>query len=336
MGGSHWSDAVYSNSVDAKLRSHGTAFTYDADARSGKVNYKVADKLDPAKIKLDARNIKVRESRDSAAHPRSKAIIVALDVTGSMASVVRTIHSKLPSLMGLLTRKGYVEDPQILFAAVGDATCDRAPLQVGQFESGAEMESDLSNFLLEGGGGGQQTESYELAMYVAARHTSIDCWEKRGERGYLFIIGDEMAYPRVKRDEVQRLMDAGLEADIAIADIVREAQQRYNVFYVLPEDASNGRDSRIISFWEKLLGKEQVLRLPDASAIAELIAMQIGLCEGTTDVDAATADMTAAGSATALVHAAAAGVSKVGGGGAVAKVAPGSLEPSTGGKVERL
>ena len=28
-----------------------------------------------------------------------------------------------------------------------------------------------------------------------ARHTAADCYERRGRRGYLFIIGDEMADP---------------------------------------------------------------------------------------------------------------------------------------------
>jgi hypothetical protein len=80
-----------------------------------------------------------------------------------------------------------------MFGAIGDATCDRAPLQVGQFESDNRMDDDLSRILLEGGGGGQKTESYELAMYFMARHTAADCYEKRGKRGYLFIIGDELA-----------------------------------------------------------------------------------------------------------------------------------------------
>ena len=77
------------------------------------------------------------------------------------------------------------------FGAVLDATCDRVPLQVGQFESDNRMDEHLGNMVLEGGGGGQMTESYELAMYFMARHTAIDCHEKRRRRGYLFIIGDE-------------------------------------------------------------------------------------------------------------------------------------------------
>ena len=81
------------------------------------------------------------------------------------------LQRKLPQLLGLLLRKGYADDPQIMFGAIGDATCDRAPLQVGQFESDNRMDDDLGRILLEGGGGGQKTESYELAMYFMARHT---------------------------------------------------------------------------------------------------------------------------------------------------------------------
>jgi hypothetical protein len=34
---------------------------------------------------------------------------------------------------------------------IGDATCDRAPLQIGQFESGIEINQDLAKLWLEGG-----------------------------------------------------------------------------------------------------------------------------------------------------------------------------------------
>lgn len=35
---------------------------------------------------------------------------------------------------------------------------------------------------------GREKESYELAAYFLARHTATDAWEKRGQRGYVFII----------------------------------------------------------------------------------------------------------------------------------------------------
>ena len=53
---------------------------------------------------------------------------------------------------------------------------------MGQFESGNEIEDDLSRIFLEGGGGGQQTESYELALYFLARKTKTDCFEQRTHR----------------------------------------------------------------------------------------------------------------------------------------------------------
>ena len=78
------------------------------------------------------------------------------DVTGSMGRVPRILQANLCQLMGLLLDKGYLAHPQILIGGIGDATCDHAPLQVGQFESGIEIDEDLAKLWLEGGGGGQR------------------------------------------------------------------------------------------------------------------------------------------------------------------------------------
>lgn len=324
MGSSCWSDESYRSRVNHSTATRGTAFTHDADIREGVVDTKVHDLLNP-------HGLKVRESRDSAAHPDSNAVIVALDVTGSMASVVKTIHATLPTLMGLLLRGNYLADPQILFCAVGDATCDRVPLQVGQFESGEEMEGDLSRVFLEQGGGGQKTESYELAAYLAARKTSIDCWEKRGRRGYMFFIGDELPYPKLKKAEVDRLIGAGLEVDVPVEELFRELQERYTVFYVLPVDASHGSDREVSARWEKLVGVEHVLRLEKADGVAALIATQIGLCEGVADADTAAKHLEANGVEKALAHTVVSATSKSSrGGSSVVKMPSGTLAPSEG------
>lgn len=107
---------------------------------------------------------KIRESRDSVEHPESLAIAVIFDVTGSMGSVPRVLQTKLGALMRLLIQKGYVAHPQVLFGIVGDAYTDSVPLQIGQFESGLEMDDELGKFYLEGGGGGQVHETYELGI----------------------------------------------------------------------------------------------------------------------------------------------------------------------------
>src|SRR5262249_34164682 len=158
------------------------------------------------------------------------AVAVLFDVTGSMQGVPRILQANLPKLMGLLIRKCYLEDPQFLVGAIGDATCDSAPLQIGQFESGIEIEEDLGKLFLEGGGGGHSTESYELAMYFMARHTALDCFEKRGQRGYLFVIGDEAPYPKVKRHEVVHIIGNGLQTDIPVEKVIAELQRTYEVY----------------------------------------------------------------------------------------------------------
>src|SRR5206468_3075582 len=147
------------------------------------------------------------------------------DVTGSMSTVPRVIQENLPKLMGLLLRKGYLDHPHILVGAIGDVpNPDRAPLQVGQFEAGIEIENDLTNLYLEGGGGGGMSESYELGMYFIARHTKIDCFDKRGEKGYLFLIGDEMPYKKVKKSEVEKIIGDKLQADISVEELVQELE----------------------------------------------------------------------------------------------------------------
>jgi hypothetical protein len=213
-----------------------------------------------------------------------------------MRQVPRVLQGKLPQLLGLVLRHGYAEHPQILFGAIGDATCDRAPLQVGQFESDNRMDDDLGRILLEGGGGGQKTESYELALYFMARHTSIDCHEKRGKRGYLFVIGDEMAYPRVKRREVDYVVGGGLQADIPLAEIVGEVQRKWDTYYILPEGASYAGDRQVLEFWRDLLG-QNVIELADLDAVCETIALTIGIGEAAIDLDDGMADLRDVGSA---------------------------------------
>ena len=272
MGSGRWMAATYHDRAALRAASGKDAFDYSADAlRSGRL--RVHQTLDP-------RGLRFRESRDSAEHPNSNAIVIGLDVTGSMGTVVRGIHQDLPRLHELLLGHGYVSDPQILFAGVGDATCDEVPLQVGQFESDNRMDQNLENLILEGGGGGQKTESYELMLYVAARHTSIDCWEKRGRKGYLFLIGDELAYPAVGRREVEALIGSAPPEDVSVAQIVREAKQRYHVFFVIPGGASNGTDREVIDFWTRHLGQGHVIRLDSPEETSECIALTIGMTEG--------------------------------------------------------
>jgi hypothetical protein len=282
VGSGRWSADVYETAE--RLRGGKSAFEYtESGARS------VHPRLDPF-------DVGKRESRDSGEHPESLAIAVLFDVTGSMGTVPRALQKKLPRLLGLLKEGGYAADPQLMFGAIGDATCDHAPLQVGQFESDNRMDSDLERILLEGGGGGQKTESYELAMFFMARHTATDCFEKRGRRGYLFIIGDEMPYPAVKPREVSSWIGDELPQPVAVSNLIAQLTRRWDTYYILPEGAAHAGDGQVLGTWRSLLG-QNVIELADLNAVCETIALTVGLGEETIDLAEGLADLDDVGSA---------------------------------------
>jgi hypothetical protein len=172
--------------------------------------------------------------------------------------------------MTLLTACG-VPDPQLLFMAIGDARSDNAPLQVGQFESTAElMDQWLTSSYLEGGGGGSGEESYELAFYMAAQHTDLDCWVKRKKKGYLFVTGDELPYPAVSRHQVGALVGDKLDQDVPIQEAIAAAAETYHVFFLIPDLKRRRKCERR---WRQLLGDHVICMeaAADACAVAASI-----------------------------------------------------------------
>jgi hypothetical protein len=201
---------------------------------------------------MNPKGVRVRESRDSAEHPESRGIVFALDVTGSMGDIPRLLATKqLPEFMKVLTACG-IADAQVLFMAVGDATSDRVPLQVGQFETTAElMDQWLIRTFLEGGGGGSGEESYELALYFLAQHTEMDCQVKRKKKGYLFMTGDENPYPVLSRHIVDAVVGDRLDEDLKVEEVVALLQESIAPFFIIPDKDRRGRCEPA---WRALLG----------------------------------------------------------------------------------
>lgn len=201
---------------------------------------------------MSPKGVKMRESRDGPEHPESLGIVFALDVTGSMGEIPRIMATQqLPVFMKTLL-ECKIPDPQLLFMAVGDAISDHAPLQVGQFESTAElMDQWLTRSFLEGGGGTLGQESYELGLYFLAMHTEMDCMVKRNKRGYLFMTGDEHPYPTLSRHVVESVIGDNLDEDVSCEEIVAELQKTFIPFFIIPD---RSRAKRCERRWRDLLG----------------------------------------------------------------------------------
>jgi len=219
--------------------------------------------------------INVRESRDSAEHPNSLAIVLGLDETGSMGSIPHhLVKTGLPTLMDKILKKG-VADPQVLFLGIGDHECDQSPLQVGQFESSDELlEHWLTSVYLEGNGGGNGGESYLLAWYFAAYHTSIDCFEKRGQKGFLFTVGDEPCLPVLPKGDLKSLMGDGQYEDFTAARLFEEACKKYHTYHIHVRETHSGSRQHVMDDWKQMLC-DNLLIVDRHTDIPDLIADRI-------------------------------------------------------------
>jgi hypothetical protein len=241
--------------------------------------------LDPY---LDPKDIKVREARDSDEHPNSTAIIIDFDVTGSMGMIAENIAKEgLGKLFQEILDRKPVADPQLMFMANGDGNegghrngfIDSAPLQVSQFESSNIIIGQMEKIWVEGGGGGNGSESYDLPWYFAAKHTSIDCFEKRGKKGYLFTIGDEPAPLGVSKATLKYFLDDDVQVDkYSPKELLAMAEQKYHVFHVLLTEGGGYSDKGEKS-WKDLMG-QHVLVCEDYTKMAEIIVSTIQVIEG--------------------------------------------------------
>ena len=233
---------------------------------------------------LDPKNIKIRESRDSADNPKSTALIVGLDVTGSMGNVLDAMARQgLKTLAEEVYNRKPIVDPHMMFMGIGDAEAgDEAPLQVTQFEADIRIAEQLTKIYLEGHGGGNSYESYILAWYFASMHTSIDCFEKRDKKGYIFTIGDEQPTPYLRGQDIERVFGYKPQFDkITAEDLLTMVSRQYDVYHIMVEEGNHFRRSgdKVVKQWTDLLG-QRAIRLSDHKKLGEVIVSTIQIAEG--------------------------------------------------------
>lgn len=306
MGGGSWDTGAYRAAAATRVSKGVDDFGYDKDVKSGKASG-IHTSLDPTTVAGSASPLagqNVRESRDSDEHPESVPIAVFFDVTGSMGGIPRILQTKLASLMDVILAKAHLKDPQILVGAIGDSSpgwrgggmTDEYPFQVGQFESDNRFDEALRSIILEGNGGGQVRESYGLAYRFAAYHTATDAWEKRGKKGYLFTMGDEMAWPVVTAQEVKTIFGVEASGDESVEDLIAKASERWEIFHLFSMDGSYPNHTGIHDQWRSLLG-ERFVKVDDSSLVCEIIAGLVYMLETAADVDTIVNDIGLKGSA---------------------------------------
>lgn len=269
MGGGRWSDSDWATYSSTTTK---TARTVDDIYKSKGM----VDKFDPSKIVM-------RESRDSVDNPNSTALIVALDVTGSMDSVLDSMAREgLKTLATEIYARKPITDPHIMYMGVGDVDAgDRAPLQVTQFEADIRIAEQMMDIWLERHGGGNSYEGYNLPWYFAGMKTSIDCFEKRGKKGYLFTVGDEETPNGLSATAIKRVFGDTVQTGLSNEQLLAMVSRMYHVYHLIVNQGSHYRSNGVAvdRKWRELLG-QRAMNLTDHTKMSEVIVSTIQANEG--------------------------------------------------------
>lgn len=195
----------------------------------------------------------VRECCDSEEHPETVPVILALDVTGSMGSAAVEVAKRLNKVMTKLYEQ--TKDVEFMIMGIGDLAYDRAPIQASQFESDIRIAEQLDRLYFEGGGGGNDFESYTAAWYFALNNTRLDC-HSRGKKGLIITMGDEPLNPYLPKDPLEASLGVSNERDIETRELYKEVTEKFEVYHLAVIDPrSNGAryvDKIMKSFGEYL------------------------------------------------------------------------------------
>lgn len=225
-----------------------------------------------AKAKATGKTAKDYIEPTVSTQSRSPLVIIS-DVTGSMGAWPATIFSKLPYLE-IEARDEYLGvDLEICFAAVGDAYSDDYPLQVRPFTSGTDLAQRLKELNIEGGGGNQTCETYELA----ALYFATQCEMPNATNPILIFIGDESPYDVITADHAEAYVGVKPGKRLTTKKVFEQLKEKFAVYLIRKPyghsdvDNMDATNKKILADWTKLLGSEHIATLPSADRVVDVI-----------------------------------------------------------------
>jgi hypothetical protein len=275
MGTSRWSQDDY--------QSYARTTNYVAKSRDEVFSHKVDEKLDPRNVKVgkgERVGLQLRESIISEANPNPTPIILGLDVTGSMGAVAEQIAKiELPKLMTQIHETGVVSDPHVMFMGIDDVFAQgHGALQVSYFEPDLQIVEQLRKMWLVGNGGGNGSESYDLAWYFGSHYTYLECFEKQDRKGFLFTFGDEPApFRELSPSNLTTIFGKGDYETTTPAASLASAQEKYRVFHIVVE--KSGRSTSVRESWVGMLGNNAIF-LKDTQYLTDVVIATMAISNG--------------------------------------------------------
>jgi len=202
-----------------------------------------------------APNEKIIDPHKRVRTESTNPLIIAVDVTGSMASWPAEIFDRLPLLYNTLSQ--YREDLEICFAAIGDAAYDQWPLQVTTFAGGFDLEQLLGSLYGEGGGG-DAPESYGLFARWVNTHVEIPNAE---EPPFLIVFGDVTMHPKTATDHVTHYLGDRVGREIDAVQEWHQVSKTWNTWFLRRPSGKPG--DKVDKQWSQAIGEQKIFHIED-------------------------------------------------------------------------
>jgi len=200
-------------------------------------------------------NEKIIDPRKHVHTDSATPLIIAVDVTGSMAHWPFEIFDRLPLLYNTLSQ--YREDLEVCFAAIGDAAVDRWPLQVTTFASGFDLEQLLGSLYGEGGGG-DAPESYGLFAHWVNTHVTIPPLD---EKPFLIVFGDITMHEVVPKQQIAHYLGDKVHRDVNAIKAWQQVCQTWNTWFLRRPTGKPG--DKVDKQWGRAIGEQKIFHIQD-------------------------------------------------------------------------
>ncbi len=214
-----------------------------------------------------------------------------LDTTGSMGSNVEGALKALPSICELTSSVLPGRDPHYCASIFGDI-CDQFILCRGQFEMLADRMVNQLTLMHPEGQGGDTPEAPYYGIFGATYLTRAYI-QHIGMKSFDFTITDAPGRDTLVIDHLKRVFGPQVlekakenghqmnPRDLpSVHEMVQDLRKRVHPFALL---VGTGAES----YWRKLYGKEHIVILPVIEYVPHVMAVIIGLSEGTLDLQSA-------------------------------------------------
>lgn len=196
------------------------------------------------------------------------------DVSGSTNKAPNVFFAKVPYYDHEARTEYLGEGCETMFGAVGDISYpepDKYPLQARPFVSGTAMAEAIKELIIEGGGGGQSMESYQLAaLYTQRCITAPNATTK-----VVIFFGDESPYPEATVDQAGQLgieLESNTPTSMIFAALKEDG---YQIFFIQKaygdERMSSSTSRRVYMNWVRLLSTDHVAQLEDTDRVIDVV-----------------------------------------------------------------